>query len=690
MANRKITDLPNSAALSGAESFILDQASLVDITGFNTVKTTLDDIRSYVTTGAPGVDIDGNLTVEGRVNIQGSLSASDDLEVQNLSAFNSLYVGEGGIDVTGGIDVALGDLDVQAGNQILSGGFDLFDIFGSGGAGAGTLLQVTINGNETTEAACFGGTLSAQNFLASTDLNQNKPFETTNSILGGLEHCNYSEFSTIVSGLSNVTAESHSVTIGGTDNRVVGTLQGAATVFGFRNTIGASIGQDTTLFSVGSGSSILGGYKNCIAKGSGGTPPSNQGAFSVIVGGQLNCIIGAGPHNNIGGGSFNRICCDAGYSNAIAGGNDNDICNSILTNIGGGSCNTIKCGQLSLIAGGLDNFIDDADCSTLGGGYQGKICGTCYGTVAGGKMNQVIPTGDCGAILGGSCNAVAGEASGIVAGENNIILGERSAIGAGDDNCAQGSCNFIGAAKCGVTNSASFQMIGTGFNNRTFAEHAVILGGINNCNKQCYSTVLAPSGSTNNAPFGLVAAGACNFTSCNYATVLGGNHNSVVGPSNTIVNGYNNCIQGTQSCCNIILNGHTGCIKDRSCFNTIGGVNGGLLQNDDISYATILGSGGANMYGCACNSTIIGSINSNISCGSCHSTVIGSNDSTIRPFVSGATILGLTDFNATSANTTYVCHLSVGGTPRFATGFSGNIAGCSTITVTNGIITAAS
>ena len=689
MANRKITDLPNSAALSGSESFILDQASLVDITGFNTVKTSLDDIRSYVTTGTPGLDIDGNVTIDGTVKLSGSLSARDDLEVQNLSAYNSLYVGEGGIDVTGGIDVALGDLDVQAGSQILSGGFDLFDIFGSGGAGAGTLLQVTINGNETTEAACFGGTLSAQNFLASTDLNQNKPFETTNSILGGLEHCNYSEFSTIVSGLSNVTAEAHSVTIGGTDNRVVGTAAGAATVFGFRNTIGANPGQDSTLYTVGSGSSILGGYKNCITKGEGGYEVSRLGAFSVIVGGQLNCIIDAGPQNFIGAGSLNRICCAASFSNIIVGGNDNDICNSHLTNIGGGTCNTIRCGHTSLIAGGLDNFIDDANCSTVGGGYLGKICGTCYGTVAGGKMNQVIPTGDCGAILGGSCNAVAGEASGIVAGENNIILGERSAIAGGHENCAQGSCNFIGTAKCGITNSAAYQLIGTGFNNRTFAEHSVILGGLDNCNRQSYSTVLAPSGSTNNSAYGLVAAGKGNFSSCNFSTVLGGCFNSVVGPFNTGINGFDNCIQGTQSCWNTIINGQTGCVKNRSCYNTLGGVNGGFV-NDDISYSTIFGSGGANIYGHACNSTIIGSINSNISCGSCHSTIIGSRESTICTSVSGSTILGLTDFNATSANTTYVCHLSVGGTPRFATGFSGNIAGCSTITVTNGIITAAS
>ena len=101
------------------------------------------------------------------------------------------------------------------------------------------------------------------------------------------------------------------------------------------------------------------------------------------------------------------------------------------------------------------------------------------------------------------------------------------------------------------------------------------------------------------------------------------------------------------------------------------------------AYNVIFGCG--NTMGAGANGSdvnLIHSYGSSICCGSDFNAIIGGVSTHVQPNVCCAIVLGMgSNFRATANSTTYVCNLSVQGTPNFSTGFSGNIAGCSTITV---------
>ena len=76
MANKRISDLTTSGTLSGDEVLVIDQPSTVDVSGFSTVKTTLSSIQEFTLSAAPFLDVKGDITIEGEIDVTGSLSAS--------------------------------------------------------------------------------------------------------------------------------------------------------------------------------------------------------------------------------------------------------------------------------------------------------------------------------------------------------------------------------------------------------------------------------------------------------------------------------------------------------------------------------------------------------------------------------------------------------------------------------------
>lgn len=194
--------------------------------------------------------------------------------------------------------------DLKTSGQILSGGCDLHNLFGSGGTtiaggtdnklamfnSAGDNIEDSIITQPTALQVTVGGTLSADHLAAGTDANVSTSV-TGNSVIGGLSG----------SALSN-----QSVTIGGCYPYINTTGAANAIVGGERGTIGTSSNR----------SIVIGGCKNTVSNSTnmvtmigGEMNVSGSTNCTVFIGGQANSaaafssgliVIGGSCHNATG------------------------------------------------------------------------------------------------------------------------------------------------------------------------------------------------------------------------------------------------------------------------------------------------------------------------------------------------------------------------------------------------------
>ena len=97
MANKTISELEESVALNGSDSFILDQVdpanSIASNTVYKTVSTQLSSMQQYILTDAPFLIVDGNANINGDVIIDSTLNVTISADVNKLDV-ESLYIND--------------------------------------------------------------------------------------------------------------------------------------------------------------------------------------------------------------------------------------------------------------------------------------------------------------------------------------------------------------------------------------------------------------------------------------------------------------------------------------------------------------------------------------------------------------------------------------------------------------------
>ena len=186
---------------------------------------------------------------------------------------------------------------------------------------------------------------------------------------------------------------------------------------------------------------------------------------------------------------------------------------SPLSNIGGGSVNSISGTSSGNIAGGVGNIINGAHCDGIGSGYFNRIS---LGDVLAGQYHVV----GVSYIAGGYQNIISGET---VSGTHFIGTGYRNQIIAGTgqfDGIMSGDRNEI--------ISASFSTIVGGGQNRieNLSRYNSLVGGEYNLIKDSnHSSILGGSGNTINdasiVRFGGIVNGSDNFVKHSYSAVIG-------------------------------------------------------------------------------------------------------------------------------------------------------------------------
>lgn len=179
----------------------------------------------------------------------------------------------------------------------------------------------------------------------------------------------------------------------------------------------------------------------------GSTSQGRNTTAAVVLGGQMNSaysnysIVGGGYRNMAGdeiGGT------DEGGFNAVFGGRENAAF---------GLCSTIAGGQEN-VAGVRDT---QRSHSTIGGGYKNIVTGD-YGTISGGRGNQIADLIPNATISGGYDNEIAENAGGatICGGHLNRAYGLYSTVAGGGENIVTGEYSFAAGHRARVTNSGAF------------------------------------------------------------------------------------------------------------------------------------------------------------------------------------------------------------------------------------------
>jgi len=350
------------------------------------------------------------------------------------------------------------------------------------------------------------------------------------SILGGYGNCiSCGKNSSINGGYGNVinttgTFSQYNSIGGGGGNVVCGAIS-AGTIAG---------GQ----FSTASGyySTIGGGYRNRAFAHS-----------STIGGGEKN--FANGVMSFVGGGTCNNICNSTSACLAIgavvAGGVGNNTCGGTWTL---GSCcftvapTTCNAGAMSFVGGGFQNMAV-GNCSSVLGGQRNLVSGIGRSSIVGGCLN-IITGGFNGFIGGGACNIICNCTtnngnSTISGGYRNTISSNYGTIGGGRSNqiCGNSYYNFIGAgmANC-IIGAADYAGTVSGYYNCIYCAaatrtgvYSVIGGGYNNKVSGCTSFVGAGNGHIIDGSQAFVGGGNSNYV-CN--TAYGGA--VVAGTTNTI------------------------------------------------------------------------------------------------------------------------------------------------------------
>jgi len=329
--------------------------------------------------------------------------------------------------------------------------------------------------------------------------------------------------------------------------------------------------------------------------------------------------------------------------------------------VGGVSANNVMPGikGATIAGGGLPFFPNQitADFATIGGGTF-HVAGGSWATIAGGRDNRAYS--ESSGILSGRANLVESNSlsSVIVGGDANAIRegNMRVFIGAGVFNTIQADSDYsviVGGRYNTNEASAQFSVIGGGAGNRveSSATFAVVAGGTNNSAGAGFRAVTVVGGEANRAAanHATVVGGLNNFNTGPGATIGGGNSNRTVGNDTVVAGGFWNEIR-VNSYSSAIGGGKQNIIQPDSHFATIGGgyynraaapestIPGGALNNALAFSSTIGGGGGNSVSGNW--ATIAGGRDNSIANPNDHATVTGGYRNQIQPDAENATISG--------------------------------------------------
>ena len=173
----------------------------------------------------------------------------------------------------------------------------------------------------------------------------------------------------------------------------------------------------------------------------------------------------------------------------------------------------VASGQYSVLTGGYSNTASGLN-SFVGGGDT-CAASASYAAVVGGQFNTA--SSQFSVVGGGYNNSASSYASSVFAGVNNIIsTATYSIIGNGFNNRVTNAANvsFIGGGESNTINSGS---------------HAVVCGGISNTTSGQYGFI--GGGQSNTAPVtgAVVAGGSTNNASGQYSAILGGSYGTTRG-----------------------------------------------------------------------------------------------------------------------------------------------------------------
>ncbi len=321
---------------------------------------------------------------------------------------------------------------------------------------------------------------------------------------------------------------------------------------------------------------ILGGYRDNVVTGTGGTISGGGQAAGInhvsanwgtVSGGVSNAIQSASTSGTISGGASNQI---VGFYGAIGGGVLNVASNYAFVGggnrnrslsdggfIGGGTANLITTyvsglatipAVFSTISGGVSNAITGGNVGTIGGGQHNRLTGSDgrqvdYATIAGGQGNAVLSdmfSSHYSTIGGGLSNRIseAGRAT-IGGGEGNRMLLEahNSTISGGVGNTVDGPYGTISGGRSNLVfgpGNPDYATIGGGNENAIVAEshYATVAGGRRNRIEGFANHSSIGGGMSNNivtADFGLIGGGGSNSVTGDYGTVPGGRLNRAQG-----------------------------------------------------------------------------------------------------------------------------------------------------------------
>ena len=434
-----ITEADGSVIGSGGSNKITKGNCNAIITGFNNCVET--------PTGGCSVILAGRAN---KVSTGYSVIGSGCSNIITGSGLNYHFIGTGCENVISGSNsysVIVGGQNNSSSGACSFIGGGCLNIIDSGGSlsnivggqrnfisGSGTFNTSIVGGlRNTASGACsfIGG--GEKNFITSSLGTIVGGFQNKVQGYEGIQGCG----NTILGGsINDITAATGSIrannTItGGSSNQIFRSVHDSSIVGGIGNKIlGCGVesvngnGKATRHSFIGGGRSnlitdhngnsnqnvILGGCLNLITQCNTATAAYCVGKRNTIINGCANCIIGASCSfsNVVTGGSRNKIC---NFSNAfIAGGFNNTISGSVVTN--GQSSATIigGCGQRIT---GTNNH------SFIGGGFSNLISGSAYrNTIMGGYSNRISLTAKDSQILGGCSNIICDVANGTIIGGN--------------------------------------------------------------------------------------------------------------------------------------------------------------------------------------------------------------------------------------------------------------------------------
>ena len=223
----------------------------------------------------------------------------------------------------------------------------------------------------------------------------------------------------------------------------------------------------------------------------------------------------------------------------IAGGGDPDSTdaggpaspNSVDSDygtVGGGRGNQVHMlGYATTVCGGQDN-LGQGRTASVGGG-SGNAARGDRSTVAGGVSNSA--NGSDSAVAGGSSNTAQSSYSSVGGGNLNVAAGQYATIGGGRGNDTTGPADYatIGGGRDNWIDSISYGTIGGGYDNRALALGGTVGGGYFGRATGDYSTVGGGSSNMASGDRATVGGGQGSTASGLYATVPGGSDNEAAG-----------------------------------------------------------------------------------------------------------------------------------------------------------------